>query len=184
MSPLQLHQALQLLQFLQACSLRLYRGMVEASPVRPDRHLACLLAVKSPRPSPQILSQDHRAQQALPATSFVTSSLALVPGAVRAQDWTVRYLGGTSVWLLQGCVLNPLQPPLSSVKASDPDLPSPDEKTSLWGTIDAEVESHPLSRRTQNYLPVDPLPAGIDAPLDWLATGIPDEEDFCVKTAC
>lgn len=45
-------------------------------------------------------------------------------------------------------------------------------------------ESYPLDRWTQNYLPVDPLPAETGAPLDWLATGIPEEKSFCVRVAC
>lgn len=49
----------------------------------------------------------------------------------------------------------------------------------------AEVESDPPGRWTRNYLPVDPLPAGTEAPLDGLATGITDEKGFWVmKTAC
>lgn len=103
------------------------------------------------------------------------------------QDRTVRCLGqGTSVWFLQACSLRPLQPPLSSAEAPDLDLPSPDENVSPWETMSAvgEVESYPPGRWTRNYLPVDPLPARTEAPLDCLATGITDEKGFWVKTAC
>lgn len=75
--------------------------------------LPVLQAPESPRPSFLILPHDHMAQQALPATSFMASSLALVPGAVKAQGWTVRCLIGTSVWFLRGGSLSPLQLPLS-----------------------------------------------------------------------
>lgn len=47
-----------------------------------------------------------------------------------------------------------------------------------------EVERYPPGRWTRNYLPVDPLPARTEAPLDCLATGITDEKGFWVKTAC
>lgn len=45
-----------------------------------------------------------------------------------------------------------------------------------------EVESNTPGRWTRNYLPVDLLLAGTEAPLDCLATGITDEKGFCVKT--
>lgn len=90
-----------------------------------------------------------------------------------------------SLVLCKGGSWSPLQLTLSRAEASDPDLPSPDENVSLWGTVGVvgEVESYTLGRRTQDDLPVDPLPAGTDAPLDWLGIGIPDEKGFCVRTA-
>lgn len=98
--------------------------------------------------------------QASPVASFVASSpLALVPGAVRAQGWTVRCFGGTSVWFLRGCSLS--NSPFLSVEASYSDLPSLDE-SGTRGVV-GEAQRYPLGRWTQNYLPVD---AEIGAPLD------------------
>lgn len=47
-----------------------------------------------------------------------------------------------------------------------------------------QVESCIQDRWAQNDLPVNPLPAETEAPLDWLATGIPDWKGFWVRTAC
>lgn len=41
-----------------------------------------------------------------------------------------------------------------------------------------EVESNTPGRWTRDYLPVDLLLAGTEAPLDCLATGITDEKGF------
>lgn len=76
--------------------------------------------------------------------------------------------------------MHPLQLPLSSAEAPHLYLPSPDENVSPWGTMSevGEVESNTPGRWTRDYLPVDLLLAGTEAPLDCLATGITDEKGF------
>lgn len=54
-------------------------------------------------------------------------------------------------------------PPFVVLKLQIQIFPSPDESVSL---LVGEVQSYPLGRWTQNYLPVDPLPAETGAPLD------------------
>lgn len=92
--PLQLHDALQLPQLLQAGGPWLCggRGEVrrrEGAPPRP---------APESRTLPGFVPKITRTQQALPAASFVASCLALAPAAARATGWADRCPGGPWFW--------------------------------------------------------------------------------------